>query len=874
MDTLGNKALRPKLKKFGRLLLKTSLILTLIIGVLLGILGGLVYYFQDDIKKYAIETLNENLQTKLDVESIDITVLKQFPYASLEFKNVVCAEAYERSNSQALFSAGRIYLQFNLWNVIDQNYTVKKITVEDAAVNLYRDKNGKDNWHFWKISDDTSSSKKSFSFKLSAVQLKNVDINYIDEYAQVEIETHFDYFNMAGRFSDKQFALNANTEFVAKRVMVQGVTYSDNYKLKLHAKFWADTEKQLYKIKSCDLQIEDLPLKASGEFGKDETAWYIDVDLQGKNLNISRILSMLPESIREIKENYKSSGKIEIKAKVKGHFIKGSFPSIHADYSVSKATFKYVPSSVEMENVTGNGSLYIAKRSESFFKIDYVEAFQKNSSLKGSFEWKDFDNPLVVSSAELNADLAEFLPFFPIDTIEQVNGRANLKLDLVLKASGKNFTKEDFRNAKMDGNMELQNVVLRLKNSPLQFNDITGIFMFDNNNVWLRKASGIFNENRIELDGKALNLLSYILTEDEPLYLSVNLKSEEVNIDKWLTQNTTAQNTSKDTSKSVFALPKRLSIDFDAEVKKITFTKFEATNVRGSVSIKNRVFAAKSLTMTTMDGEAIVSGIADNSNGNWNVTANGRFTNINASKLFYTFDNFQQNQLTHENISGSVDAVFDFKAKFDPYLSVDLKSVYSLINLTISKGELKNFTPLEKLAGWVKLEELQHVKFSTLKNEILIKDEKVMMPEMSIVNNAMNLNLGGEHGFNNVVDYRINMDLGTLLANKFKLKRSAKQEEFGEIIEEPTGRMRIYVHMYGHMDDLKFGLDGRGMRQKMADDIKKEKLNVRDLLQQEFGKVKNDSILKSDPWLRERQEKRDSIRKVSRGTESTEFEFE
>src|SRR5690606_36478102 len=104
-----------------------------------------------------------------------------------------------------------------------------------------------------------------------------------------------------------------------------------------------------------------------------------------------------------------------------------------------------------------------------------------------------FDNPLVISSAELNADLAEFLPFFPIDTIEQVNGRANLKLDLVLKASGKNFTKEDFRNAKMDGNMELQNVVLRLKNSPLQFNDITGIFMFDNNNVWLRKASGIFN---------------------------------------------------------------------------------------------------------------------------------------------------------------------------------------------------------------------------------------------------------------------------------------------------------------------------------------------------------------------------------------------
>lgn len=874
MNTSNKHTLKAKILYSVRFLLKSTLVIFLLAALFVGITGALVYVFQDDIKKYAVLSLNENLQTKLDVEEIDITIIKQFPYASLEFKNVVCEEAYERKSNAPLFSAGRVYLQFNLWNVITQNYTVKRITLEDAVVNLYRDKKGNDNWHFWKISDSTNKEKKSFAFKLTSVQLKNVEFSYLDEFSQVEIESHIDHFNMAGRFSDKQFALNANTKLLAKKVSVNGVRYSENYALKLDAKFNADTETNTYKIKSCDLQIEDLDLKAKGGFGKDEKAWYIDVELEGKNLNISSILSMLPENIREIKDTYKSTGRIKIFATMKGHFIKGNFPIFHSTFSISNATFKYVPVSVEMHSVTGNGSIRIGKMQDSYIKVDYIEAKQKNSNIKGSFEWRDFSKPLIITSAELMADLDEFLPFFGLDTIESVSGMAKLKLDLLLSASGKKFVKEDFRTAKMDGNMELQNVHLKLKNSPLQFNAISGIFMFDNNNVWLRKAEGIFNENKIELEGKALNVLSYFLTPDEPLYLAVNLKSDEINIDKWLQQNSTAQKASTNTKEEVFALPQRLSVDFQANIKKVTFGKFEAQNIDGLVSIKNRVFAAKSLAMSTMGGDAVISGVADNSSGNWLITSNGRFSKINASKLFYTFDNFKQDQLTHENISGDVEAVFDFKAKFDPHFAVDLKSIYSLINLTISKGELKNFKPLEKLAGWVKLEELQYIKFSTLKNDILIRDQKVMMPEMSIQNNAMNLNLGGEHSFDNYVDYRINMDLGTLLANKFKLKRSQKQEEFGEIIEENTGRMRIFVHMHGHMDDLKFGLDGRGMKQKLADDFQKEKVNVRGLLQEEFGRVKNDSILQKDPWLKERQTKRDSVRKASRGSDSNEFEFE
>ncbi len=859
-----------RLKTALRLLLWLIILLIL----LLGISASLLYYFREDIKKYAIESINEQLQTELKVQKLELSVFKSFPYASLEFTDVACMEVHSRSPKQALFEAKHIYLQFSLWDVFNQNYTVKKLRLENAYVQLFRDKEGNDNWHFWKISKDSSSAKKSFSFKLNSVQFKQVDIAYIDLYAGVEVETEFDRLSLSGRFSEKQFRLQARTDFLAKRVEVRGVEYAKQYKLKLDADFDAHTEKNEYSILKCDLKIEDLPLDAEGVIRKEEKGWYLDLGLRGKKLNIGSILSMLPENIRNIKEQYESTGEIEVAIRTKGHIHKGNFPAFEIDFSVQNATFRYIPESVEMQKVNGKGHLRIASKSDSYIKLDYIEASQKASYMKGSFSWYDFERPRIATRMELSAELAEFLPFFALDTIESVSGRADLKLNLELKASGKRFTAEDFRQASIEGEMQLKDVNAQINASPLRFRQISGNFVFDNNNVWLKQAQGNFAGNDIELDGKALNVLSYFLTTTEPLYLAVNLRSNALNVDELLQQNQTAQKEKSDRASRSFALPERLSVDFNAQIKQVRFGRFEAHNVEGNLSLKDRVLVAKTLLMSSMGGEALISGVADNSkNGGWQITSNGRFSGIRARDLFYSFADFDQDQLTHENVSGEVDADFDFRASFDAGLKVDQKSIYSLINLTIHKGELKNFKPLEKLAGWAKLEELQHVKFSTLTNQILIKDEKVRMPEMRILSNAMNLNVSGEHGFDNVVDYRFNMDLGTLLANKFRLKRSKKQEEFGEIIEDGSGKMRIYVHMYGPMQDLKFGLDGKGVREKLNQDIQNEKVEVRDIINAEFGRVKNDSILKKDPWLKEKQERRDSVRKAARGG-SEEFTFE
>src|ERR1035437_202849 len=57
-------------------------------------LAVITFAYENEIKDYMIQQLNKNLKTKVIVNGKDIqlTLLKNFPYASLNFKNVIMLE--------------------------------------------------------------------------------------------------------------------------------------------------------------------------------------------------------------------------------------------------------------------------------------------------------------------------------------------------------------------------------------------------------------------------------------------------------------------------------------------------------------------------------------------------------------------------------------------------------------------------------------------------------------------------------------------------------------------------------------------------------------------------------------------------------------
>lgn len=118
---------------------------------------------------------------------------------------------------------------------------------------------------------------------------------------------------------------------------------------------------------------------------------------------------------------------------------------------------------------------------------------------------------------------------------------------------------------------------------------------------------------------------------------------------------------------------------------------------------------------------------------------------------------------------------------------------------------------------------------------------------MDIKSSALNLNASGTHDFDNIVDYKLNMLLGDVMGKKMK----SQNTEFGMIEDDGLGHTKLFISMKGPVDDPKFSYDKKAVSQKIAQDLKADQQNVKQLLKQEFGIFKKDTTLKQEKKKKE-----------------------
>jgi hypothetical protein len=79
--------------------------------------------------------------------------------------------------------------------------------------------------------------------------------------------------------------------------------------------------------------------------------------------------------------------------------------------------------------------------------------------------------------------------------------------------------------------------------------------------------------------------------------------------------------------------------------------------------------------------------------------------------------------------------------------------------------------------------------------------------------------------------------------------------EFGTIEDDGLGRTKLFLTMKGPLSDPKVRFDSKSVEQKIVQDVRKEKDNLKTILSKEFGWFKKDSVVKqNDPPKKKREE--------------------
>jgi DNA-directed RNA polymerase subunit L len=193
---------------------------------------------------------------------------------------------------------------------------------------------------------------------------------------------------------------------------------------------------------------------------------------------------------------------------------------------------------------------------------------------------------------------------------------------------------------------------------------------------------------------------------------------------------------------------------------------------------------------------------------------NAKVTKVNIKELFTRFNNFGQQEITDKNLNGILTGTADVGFLFDKKWDFLPASLYAFLDIRIDAGELNQYEPMKALSRFIRVEDLENIRFSSLVNQIEIRDQTIFIPAMEIKNNALNMQLEGQHTFANSMNYSIRLQLKEVMAAKY-----AVEHEPDEFEKEEQG-INIFLRMSGTPDKLSIRYDSKNARKSFKQEMK------------------------------------------------------
>ena len=519
------------------------------------------------------------------------------------------------------------------------------------------------------------------------------------------------------------------------------------------------------------------------------------------------------------------------KGRIQGNFDNGNLPDLKVDFGIDNGSIKNNKTPIALSHLSMKGR-FNTKNTPALT----IESFAGNigeSTFKGSLNVNGFKKPTVDLICDATLHLKELQQFLKIDTIEDIAGSAKLHVDY----KGLLPDTISLNNAQIKGSMGIENLNFKLKNNRLQYQVSGASLVFNNNDIEIEHLDGLIAKSDINVRGTLKNIIPYLLFNDKVLEIDGNIRSKKIDLNTLLTEEEGKQN--KDTIYE-FHLPEFIKLTIDCDVSSLCFRKFNCEHLSTKLQLRNKKLSISSIEFEAMQGFLKGNILAEEQNNNSiHIYSNMSLTHVNIATLLIETENFGQQVVTDKNVKGLLTSDIQFTTSYSTHLKANVNDLTASANVKIEKGELIDFDCLKACARFINLSDLEHIKFATLENQIEIKNQLITIPKMELKNSALNIKGYGTHSFNNDIDYHVQFLLRDLLAKK-AVNSKNENEEFGEVEDDGLSRS-LFIAIKGTVDNPVVKYDGKGMRKKIKEDIKKEKTNFKSLLHDEFGWFKKDS---------------------------------
>ena len=830
------------MKQRLRIILEYLLAFLAIILLLFSIASVIVVkYYGEELQEYVMEQINQRLDTKAQMEEVTVKVFHKFPNTSLVLQNVVVWSStncnireFEGSGADTLLTAETVSISFNLLSMIRKKFEIRQVEISQGSFRLLTDSQGEGNYRITKPREKKEEHEKTVD--ISQFRISGFNIKMENLAKQIKGKAQLNSLELNGKFSKRNTQIKGSLKGYLKEVTKQGILYGSERDIGVRLNM--NVKDSTYTLKAGQLQIDRIVADMDGTITTHrDNNIELNLIAAARDLEIHEILDLLPSELSKPLQEIKGNGILQVFTRITGIVSSTLTPSIEADFQTSNANlfWERVPFSLKNLNLSGsysNGGQFNPVTSR--LTVESISAVIDKDHFSGKGQIENFFDPDF--SFDLKGDLhpEQWLSWYPSLPLEQVGGTVISDIAVSgsydrLKPKGEKFLALD-----ISGGLALEDVMFRLTSDGIPFMGLNGFMKIDND-FWEPSFSGTFGSSDFNITGTGLNLISYLLNR-ETLVASATFKSNKLDFKEVLDQFA-RDNSGKNSSVN---FPENMDLRLEFVIKDFVKDLLVADNVRGIALYNSPFFYVDSLSMQAMEGTLTGSfGMIQDSEKSIYTSVDAKLYNLDIQELFEAFNNFGQKQLTHKHLKGTISGTSVFSSRFDSTFSIMTESIRSENDIIIRDGELNSFAPIMALSRFFEVEELRNIRFKTLENNILINNSQVIIPVMDIQSNAINLSASGTHLFNNQYDYRLKLNLSDILYGK---ARRSRNREF-IIAEDESDTRTLFLKIYDNGSGAKVEMDREKTAQKIREDLRNERSELKKLLNEELGLFKHEKKL-------------------------------
>lgn len=406
----------------------------LALPVLLFLAGvAVVYVHEDELIQQGIEAVNERIEGAMAIDEVRLAPFKNFPYVSIDLRGVRFYETKDLS-CRPLYTFEDVYLGFDIKAVLRGHYDVKRIRVEKGHLDVVHRADGSYNILAAKgLGGDTPADTTAppLHLDLSKLTIQDVDIAFLDEVANRELDLMIDDLDAKIRYRDGHFYIDLVSDMHLDVLEQDKPTFFINKAIHLDMEWDFDEATKLMQVLPSKASLNEAHFQVEGRVDLDN-----DMDmalkLRGDKPDFGVFAAFLPADIAEGLKRYQNAGQIFFEGEVEGKALNGHIPAVEVRFGCQDAYFLHTKARKRVDELRFTGSFTNGEERtlrSSMLQLRNFYAKPEEGVFEGNLVIRNFEDPIV--KLDLHADLdLEFLgKFFQLRELDDVRGQILLDMN-------------------------------------------------------------------------------------------------------------------------------------------------------------------------------------------------------------------------------------------------------------------------------------------------------------------------------------------------------------------------------------------------------------------------------------------------------------